>query len=309
MQTHATPQKRKSAPLPATTEFQPTRESILSEIEKLRRSYYRIRSELDRHNSVTKPAYDTWYKQNFGELEARVLALKVDFTRKSHLLDRMNALYTWRGMTRQKAYEHANSHLQMQAERKERDDRVRADRAREEALRTARIHDARRERIKEMEKAIAEEAPTSEGAEIKTYYRKLARALHPDRLRRECPVLQSLWLETQEAYQNRDIGKLKLIWGECLLEANPEEDDLLPFDIKVVQARLRAKFHQIQKDKIRISQTCPAWNFAKRDLAQLAAEILKDLATQKADLEEAVSVLDREIKAFTREHPASYAYV
>ena len=272
----------------------------LEDLQRLRRNYFRVRLELEQHKTVTRPAYYSWYQMKFGVQADRIQQMKLSFEDKSKLAKRMNDLYSWRGMTRQKAFAQATKDQEALKAKREREEQKANDEAArlEREARFQQSANERREPIEEVEI----EKPTSIDLEIKSYYRKLVRALHPDRLGEESAALRAFWQETQDAYQARDLAKLKLIWTECLVEVDPEAGDFQIADLKVAISRLRVRFNKVQREKLELTQSDPTWRFDKKDRNALAATIAFDLNEEECVLCDELMALDREMSAFAREH-------
>lgn len=269
------------------TDIQIVSQDLLRDLKRVRASYFRLRAEMERHKNITRPAYFAWYEDRFGAQSARVNSLKMKFEDKLRLVQRMNALYAYRGMTRHQALKQASrDHEAMKARR-----RLEEAQAREEAAKGERTSASQAE----------SKSPPSPDAELKCLYRKLARALHPDRSgSADCPVLKAFWQDTQDAYQARDLERLKSIWTECLLEAESDLGDVPLPDLKLATSRLKTRFHRLQKEKIASVADDPAWRFGRRDFAALEESIAARLDQEEAELRDDLSGLDREIQAFAR---------
>src|SRR3712207_2521595 len=85
----------------------PIRKGLLLEIKKLRKNYDKLRAEIERHETVVRPAFYAWFAKRFGSRASLIEQLRMDYQKKFELFRRMRELYLWRGMTRRKAYAQA----------------------------------------------------------------------------------------------------------------------------------------------------------------------------------------------------------
>jgi hypothetical protein len=309
----------------------PIRNGLIRDLHKLKKSYQKIADQINHHETVVRPAFHYWYFERFGKRARLVEQLREEFEEKFMLLQRMRELYTWRGLTRQKAYDRAQQDLAALKKKQEADAAAAAEsrhqrgsndddsqdesgddngsgpgatdsRAREtdDAAETSEFSArwANHSSAKSASSAQNSLAKTRE-QQIKSIYRKLVQVLHPDRASEDNPGRRLYWQETQDAYRSGDLPRLVQLWADCLIDVNPLSRELRVFDLLAKIARLKIQMKEVQRDRRMLVKSDPTWNFEKKSRESIAQEVSSELFEAETDLSTSIRGLAREIKSFS----------
>lgn len=286
---------------------QPIRRNLARELAKLHKSYQRIWNEIEHHKNRVRPSFHQWYFERFGTRAQLIEKLRSQFEEKMMLLQRMRDLYTWRGLTRQKAFAQATEDLEALKDSGLLDDEDPVEDDVDEDIFDDPIDDdpwaadaTVHAWAPDLGDDSQEPAPASmREKEIKSFYRRLARALHPDKGAEQTEALRQLWEETQKAYQDEDLDRLKVIWTECILAVDPMSSELLVSDMISAMERIKSKIKIVQKERRELSKSDPTWGFQRKNKEILAREISFELMHAETELNGSIRMLDREIRAFS----------
>ena len=165
------------------------------------------------------------------------------------------------------------------------------------------------EREYEQEKRGKKPKPVSvqpEKTSLKSTYRQIAKALHPDAAEELTPVQERLWHEAQDAYQQKDESRLGVIMAHIRLETEPTALQTCS-DILLNISFFRQSRISLRKT-IQRSKKSPAWTFWKlspeeqqREAATLRQELefdFKQVESESRALQQELKRLKRKAKRF-----------
>jgi len=141
-------------------------------------------------------------------------------------------------------------------------------------------------------------------AEIKTLYRRLTRALHPDRAETFGEDEKRLWNEIQAAYRYFDLEGLRSAEVTLLLL---RDEEIPPAKAPVLRRMLSAleEERDALQEEIDVAREHPAWRFTrKRGLATLAKRVALDLKRAISDYRQSLLELRAAAARFIRPRPA-----
>jgi len=284
---------------------QPVRRDLIAELRKIRKSLHRLRREIDHHEVSVRPSFHRWYHGRFSEKIAALDKLREEFEEKMTLLSRMRDLYSWRGLTRQKAFSQATKDFDAAKRAQKADEESSPDEHPEDEFEKDSCEFSIDEELSGSKRRLRSTScgddfgRVSREKEIKLFYRKLAQVLHPDRNAAQNKALRELWFETQCAYAEADLEHLKFIWTECIIEADPDSGEIRVRDLQEALGKIKAALSSAQRKKSELIKSDPTWNFEKKNKEKLVREILSEFFTAEMDLNGSIRGLDREIKIFS----------
>ena len=292
----------------------PIRNGLIQDLHKLKKSYQKIADQISHHETVVRPAFHYWYFERFGKRARLVEQLRAEFEEKFMLLQRMRELYTWRGLTRQKAYDRAQQDLAALRKKQEAntfaedDDRSGADAAHSHARESDNAAENSEFSARWAHQGFAKSAKPAQNSpaktreqQIKYIYRKLVQVLHPDRASEDNPGRRLYWQETQDAYRSGDLPRLLQLWADCLIDVDPLSRELRVFDLLAKIARLKIQMKDVQRERRLLVKSDPTWNFEKKSRESIAQEVSSELFEAQTDLSTSIRGLAREIKSFSGE--------
>ncbi len=296
----------------------PLRSSAAREFKKVYRSYNQHVAALADHETVVRPAYYRWLSGVFGERLERMQALHSKLLQKSALLQRVMELFFYEDRSRGEAYREAEEELNAEADhdfefRDQSDeafehedaDELDEDADDDEDVFSTRTGSRREngfnrrfeEAMRESRRKEAEEAKSRE-ARLKTYYRKLAQALHPDLAGPQTDLSRELWEETQKAYRERNLDQLELIYTLVSLQRDVVSNELRLFDVQLAIAAMTKKLNGLKAEKRKLAKSDPSWGFDKKNKTVLAATVRCDLDREEGAIETALAEIESELKSF-----------
>jgi hypothetical protein len=278
----------------------PIRRGFLESLKKLQKTFLKLQAEIENHERVVRPAFQSWFQSRFAERIEILEKLRAELVRKASLVQRMRELLSFEGFSKKEAFQFASEELEFE----ERDERE-AEQDEEEgfsgfewsASEGEGFESERRTWFHDFE--IHQPEPKKEEKTLKYYYRKLAQTLHPDRRSRASEFLDGLWHEMQGAYEAGDLEQMKFLWSVCLCESDPDSDELAVSDILEVSRDLTAKIKELQAEKRKLARTDPTWKFKKKSREMFAVEVGIDFNRAEQDLRDSLEELEREIREFS----------
>ncbi len=101
----------------------------------------------------------------------------------------------------------------------------------------------------------------NEGGELKRLYRELCLRYHPDRIGEHDSRHKYLWISIQEAYQEKDVERLRSIHTGIELELNPESPAISCSCLADIISDLEFSATDLKSDLRRLKKS-PVWGFA-----------------------------------------------
>ena len=280
----------------------PLRKSAAKELLKVYRTYCKSFGELRHHETTVRPSYFRWLAKICGERLERLERLERDLLRKTFLLQRMRDLCIFESYSRALAFRQAQAELD-EAEAEPPEEEAEREPAGEEPEFEQPDFDgwgddaggfSEDESLPEIERMPEE---LSFETRLKSVYRKLAQALHPDLATEETEIARELWHETQEAYKTRDLGVLEMLWSVILIQTDPLSRELRVSEIKTAIASFHERLKKVKSEKRKLARKDPSWSFEKKDKDELADKIRRDLDHQQEMLEMSLEEVEDDLEA------------
>jgi len=101
----------------------------------------------------------------------------------------------------------------------------------------------------------------NEGDELKRLYRELCLRYHPDRIGEHDSRHKYLWISIQEAYQEKDVERLRAIHTGIELELNPESPAISCSCLTDIISDLEFSATDLKSDLRRLKKS-PVWGFS-----------------------------------------------
>ncbi len=281
-------------------------EQVVRVLQERRRGLVRALDELGarlrKFEQQERQEFEQWAEREFGHQQSQLREGYSDLQRLRHLLQDAEHRMEREGLSGRQALEQAEAG---QAS-------GRASTLEDELEQQARRKAARREkRQARQESRAAVHAPQPEAvpagaSEVKTLYRALARALHPDSVGDGDPRARELWIEAQKAYELRDASRLRSL----LLLLSREEGPAGP-EAPATPARARPRgasralelnreIRSLERALVRLRRELaeatahPAWGFLEAGGRKRARKRLAGLLElELARLEEARQALEQ----------------
>ena len=297
-------ESRKTPGLLIAIDDRPLRKSAAKELLKVYRNYCKSFGELRHHETHVRPSYFRWLAKICGERLERLEQLERDLLRKTFLLQRMRDLCVFESYSRASAFRQAQAELE-EAEAEpppeEESEHESEDPGFEQEEFTGWGDDAggfsEDERVPEIERMPEE---MSFETRLKSIYRKLAQALHPDLATEETEIARELWHETQDAYKARDLGVLEMLWSVILIQTDPLSRELRVSEIKSAIASFNERLKKVKSEKRKLARKDPSWSFEKKDKDELEGRIKRDLDHQQEMLEMSLEEVEDDLEALGR---------
>ncbi len=128
---------------------------------------------------------------------------------------------------------------------------------------------------------------------LKSLYRKLVQALHPDRNSALTPRQRELWHEVQAAYQDRDLERLEAAAGRVELGTTGDADNLPVATLLRMTAELIRATAELTRAVSR-ARRHPAWGFRKTTKKRSRIE-----SRRRQELEREYSRVTEDLRALT----------
>ncbi len=249
--------------LPLIIDDQPARAAAYREFLLTQEKFIHDLQELLHHEKQVRPAYTMWVNTLFAEKVQKIQVLKDEIAENQTTLEQIKERMWQKQISRKKAYLKALNDLAVK---------------------------------KNGEQNFPAQDVLKE-KNIKFYYRKIAQSLHPDSRACESEVFSELWLQTQQAYRQKDLSFLKFIWILCLLQENPTSRAVAISDFRFLTESLNVKL-LMQKNLRRIWQdNDPTWNFEKKDKKTLQQKVFAEMQTYELELSQILKDLHQEINS------------
>jgi hypothetical protein len=129
-------------------------------------------------------------------------------------------------------------------------------------------------------------ASPEKSAELRSLYKKMAKALHPDVQPNLTDEQRELWLKVQEAYNNGDLDRLKalgLVYAELLEAAETAGQALTANELSLQCATLKEGI-RVLEEKIKLLRD--AFPFTFEELLKDDEWVAEQTATVQAELEQ-----------------------
>lgn len=306
----------------------PLRSDASREFTKLYKTYARYTADLEHHEKKVRPSYYHWIAGHFGPQLEHVAELQAELMRKSVLLQRMRELCIFEGFSRRRAFEKAQEEMEFEDAGFEFDA---ADDDADEELDSESDpfamdddalfengtgprpeepspHSSEEARNEEWFASIRDRFSQSTGesqedrrSQAKSFYRKLAQALHPDRAGEQTDLIREFWKETQEAYQRLDLDHLKMIWTVVSLQTQALSREMRLFDLRAAITHIKEKLRSVKSEKRRLTRQDPSWSFEKKNRTELARQIRTELEQEESLLRDALEEIDENLAVFSRD--------
>jgi hypothetical protein len=138
----------------------------------------------------------------------------------------------------------------------------------------------------------------NEGGELKRLYRELCLRYHPDRAGEHDSRRKHLWISIQEAYQEKDVERLKTIHTGIELELNPESAAIscacladIINDLEFSAMSLKSELRRLRKS--------PAWGFTAQKSSkrqELEQEIRQSFQNELCRMEQYLERSERDLQ-------------
>ena len=219
--------------------------------------------------------------------------LQLEVAKKTALLHRMRELCIFNGFSREGAFEQAHGEYEIEEEPEDSEEEPPDDESNDESDDTW-IPSSR---------AFAPKVEDDTGARIKSVYRKLAQALHPDlaappRTKAEGETQLEYWHETQRAYEAKDLETLELLWTMVQLTSGQISNEFRLFDLRSALKAMMDRLRSAKSEKRRIAKNDPSWKFEKKDRAALSKEIRTEFEQEAEHLRGVLADLEEDLAVF-----------
>ena len=128
----------------------------------------------------------------------------------------------------------------------------------------------------------AHKSPDAMMQDIRSTYRKLCRALHPDVAGEATPERHQLWLDVQDAYEARDLARLEALQAAWEMKSDPQGKASTCTRILAATQVCLAGLRSLQRD-LRAAKKHLSWQFAvltETMRAQRAQKIRRQIQMQ-----------------------------
>lgn len=129
-----------------------------------------------------------------------------------------------------------------------------------------------------------------ENHNLKKYYHRLVRKLHPDLNSNPAPKMMELWYQVQEAYESQDLSRLEMLSAMSdIYDENWEKVEEFSVLTNLFHG-LKASLGQLEK-KIRMAKKKPSWKFYEKlqcpkKIMQLQQKTARELESDVRDLQD-----------------------
>ncbi len=282
--------KRKIGGLPILIDGEPIRRAARQAHEKARTQMELVEKQIDRFERLELPAYQRWLFLTFGPMLTELRELESALIKKEYILGRVQEYQMWDNMSPVHAYAKVKSEMEnpdwgTQTETETADSDEPTDEE-EDQLRS--IYEFASQEFEEetgyeapdfesFKQAIGLESgkPGNDGdkaghekSRVKSLYRKIARALHPDCSETFSLREQKLWTRAQAAYKNGDIVGLETVLSHIEAAASGPLFASCVSDLIENTKGMQMRIEYLQDD-LREAREHPAWRFTQKTPTQL----------------------------------------
>ena len=237
-----------------------------AELHTARKRLEKAARDLQRHEEIDVPAYDSWLHRLFPRLVTLLRELHAEVTTKAHQVQLVQAMSAYSGGSLKRLWREQKAR-EAQPETSERNDDDASFRPDDPDVETSSgqyRHEARDDDFP------VERGPTP-SSDARAIYRRLVQRLHPDRGGEWTAARQRLWHEVQQAWAAADtdwLARLEVNWEEAHEILGPSS----------ALSRLRqaiVELHGARRDterKLSSYRDSPAWRFTKKEKQRAALQ-------------------------------------
>ncbi|MDZ4816660.1 MAG: J domain-containing protein [Verrucomicrobiota bacterium] len=291
----------------------PVRKAALSDYEVVQKDYLKLKNQMDGFFQKDLPAFTEWMNLLFCKdlMELRKLEQKLEDT--SRFVEEVEIMVLFSEISYNKAFDKVTeAHRKMEENRKKRRERAESESAQNESDKPE--DGSKKEGDDEFGSFFSRfenkftrpgEDDLESGVTIKDLYRALVRKLHPDKNGEPAPEWRTLWDQTQEAYRNGDLHRLKNLLDLCEVQSSPGSSA-----VSVMRKVTSFLVHSIgDLDKsLKYLKKEPAWRFlSNRNKAKLKEEMSGKITEDTKEFRDRVKELEKTLERWqnpgrTRSH-------